>query len=78
MRLLFQESYQIVDEIWASIKFTTRAFKADARVKVELMPMHVDVSPGAGLSRKAFDLPTEPFCSYLLLMWVLRCNVKIQ
>ena len=59
--LIFQDNYQIVDEIWASTKFTAEAYKADARVNVELMPMHVDVSPGAGLSRKAFDLPTEPF-----------------
>lgn len=59
--LVFQGSYELVDEIWASTQFTAEAYKADGRVNVECMPMHVDVSPSEGLRRKTFNLPTEAY-----------------
>ncbi len=59
--LFLQDSYKIVDEIWASTKFTAKAYKADRQVNVEWMPMHVDVSQGEGLTRKEFNLPAKTY-----------------
>lgn len=67
-------AYRMVDEVWASTRFTADAYKADAALPVQLMPMLVDVSPSAGFSRLDFGLPSDAF----LFCFSFDCSSSIR
>jgi len=67
-------AYRMVDEIWASTRFTAEAYQADAVVPVKLMPMLVDIEPSASLDRKHFNLPKDAF----LFCFSFDCSSSIR
>lgn len=67
-------AFRVVDEVWASTRFTADAYKEDAALPVQLMPMLVDVSPSAGFSRLDFGLPLDVF----LFCFSFDCSSSIR
>ncbi len=54
-------AYDLVDEVWASSRYTYQALQASSPRRVRLMPMAVSVADTAGLDRSALGLPQGPF-----------------
>ena len=67
-------AYSMVDEIWASSAFAVQAYRADGAVPVEWMPMVVDVSPTAGLTRADFNLPDGCY----LFVFAFDCSSSLR
>lgn len=54
-------AYQLVDEVWASSRFTYETFVRSCPKPVRHMPMAVTVEPTSGLTRRNFSLPENRF-----------------
>ena len=67
-------AYCTVDEVWASTQFTAQAYRNDAPVQVELMPMVVDVSATMGCRRDHFGLPSSAY----LFVFAFDCSSSLQ
>ena len=67
-------AYRTVNEVWASTQFTFQAYRADAAVPVQLMPMVVDVSLTVGFSRTDFQLPEAAY----LFVFAFDCSSSLQ
>ena len=67
-------AYRTVDEVWASTQFTAEAYRKDAPVPVEMMPMVVDVSATAGCGRDDFQLPLSTY----LFVFAFDCSSSLQ
>ncbi len=67
-------AYRMVDEVWASTLFTAEAYRKDAPVPVELMPMVVNVSATAGCGRDHFQLPPSTY----LFVFAFDCSSSLQ
>lgn len=52
---------QLVDELWASSRFTAEAYSAMNTVPVQWMPMLVDVKATAGLTQQDFGLEAKRY-----------------
>lgn len=57
----WHHAYRLVDEVWASSRFTYEAFARSCPKPVRHMPMAVTVDPTAGLTRRDFGLPEDRF-----------------
>lgn len=57
----WHHAYELVDEVWASSRFTYDAFVRSSPKKVRHMPMAVTVDETAGLGRRHFRLPEDRF-----------------
>jgi glycosyltransferase involved in cell wall biosynthesis len=57
----WHHAYHLVDEVWASSRFTYEAFARSCPKPVRHMPMAVTVDPTAGLTRRDFGLPADRF-----------------
>ncbi len=67
-------AYHMVDEVWASTRFTADAYRSDGVVPVELMPMLVDVSATGGRVRADFGLPSSRF----LFIFSFYCGSSLR
>ncbi|MBB5985033.1 glycosyltransferase [Sphingobium lignivorans] len=61
MPLAWRDSYDLVDEVWASSRFTYDAYCRSSPKPVRHLPMAVSVRESSGLDRSAFNLPAIPF-----------------
>lgn len=57
----WHHAYSLVDEVWASSRFTYESFVRSSPKPVRHMPMAVTVDQTAGLTRGDFDLPGNRF-----------------
>jgi len=57
----WQHAYGLVDEVWASSRYSFTAFAGSSPQPVRHAPMAVDVTPGDGLGRAALGLPEHRF-----------------
>lgn len=57
----WQHAYNLVDELWASSRFTYQAYAGSCPKPLRHQPMVVDVTPSAGRNRADFGLPTDVF-----------------
>mgnify|MGYP006279152557 CR=1 FL=1 len=67
-------AYSLVDEIWAGSVFSAQAYKSDDALPVEFMPMVVDVTPSAGLTRADFGLPEADY----LFVFAFDCSSSMR
>lgn len=58
---LWHHAYGFVDEVWASTRFATEAFRSSASVQVSQRPLAVAVDATDGLGRNDFGLPAGHF-----------------
>ena len=75
--LCWRHAYHLVDEIWASSRFTFEAFARSFNKPVRHMPMAVTVDSTEKLSRPDFGLPKDRFlfvCSFDFLSSLTRKN----
>lgn len=61
MPTMWRQAYDLVDEVWASSRFTYDSYCRSSPVMVRHMPFAVVAQDSAGRSRAQFDLPAEPF-----------------
>ncbi|WP_447979735.1 glycosyltransferase family 4 protein [Candidatus Nitrospira bockiana] len=69
--------YRLVDEIWASTRFTADSFRCSASVPVLEMPMAVSLEPCEKYARKHFSLPDRRFLFLVMFdghSWLSRKN----
>lgn len=57
----WQHAYELVDEVWASSRYTYEAYAKSSPKPVRHVPMTVTVDAMAGLSRRDFRLPEDRF-----------------
>ncbi len=57
----WHHAYELVDEVWASSRYTYEAFAKSSPKPVRHMPMAVSVAATAGLCRRDFGLPDGRF-----------------
>jgi glycosyltransferase involved in cell wall biosynthesis len=57
----WRHAYNLVDEIWASSRYTYEAYARSSNKPVRHMPMVVTVDQTAGLTRRQFKLPEARF-----------------
>lgn len=57
----WRHAYELVDEVWASSRYTYEAYAKSSPKPVRHMPMAVTVDATAGLSRRDFGLPENRF-----------------
>jgi glycosyltransferase involved in cell wall biosynthesis len=67
---VWKDAYSLVDEIWASSRYTQEAFARSSPVPVRLMPMAVTLDRIRYLPRSAFGLPDDAF----LFLYVFDFN----
>ncbi|WP_169732801.1 glycosyltransferase family 4 protein [Azospirillum halopraeferens] len=73
----WSHAYDLVDEVWASSRFTYGAYAADSPRPVRHLPMAVAVDATAGLGRRALGLPEDRLLfvfSFDVLSGVARKN----
>lgn len=73
----WRHAYGLVDEVWASSRYTYDAYARSCPKPVRHMPMAVTVDATAGLGRRAFGLPDRRFLfvfSFDMLSSVARKN----
>ena len=58
---LWHQAYTLMDEIWASSRFTYDAFCRSAPIPVRHMPFAVAAEESSGQCRRDFNLPDDPF-----------------
>ncbi|MGE6693727.1 glycosyltransferase [Sphingobium limneticum] len=58
---IWRPIYTLVDEVWASSRYTYEALCRSATRPIRHMPMAVTVDESDGLDRSAFDLPRDHF-----------------
>ena len=57
----WRHAYELVDEVWASSRYTYEAYAKSSPKPVRHMPMAVTVEATAGLGRRDFGLPSRRF-----------------
>jgi glycosyltransferase involved in cell wall biosynthesis len=70
-------AYDLVDEVWASSRYTYQAYARSSPKRVRRMPMAVAVEPTVGLGRNHFGLPDDRFLfvfSFDVLSGLVRKN----
>lgn len=61
MPVAWHDSYELVDEVWASSRFTYDAYCRSSPKPVRHLPMAVSVEESSSAGRIAFGLPEAPF-----------------
>lgn len=75
--LAWQHAYKVVDEVWASSRFIYNAYRRDAAIPVQHVPMAVTVDDGNGKGRSSFGIPLDRFtflCMFDALSSIARKN----
>ncbi|MFD2113979.1 glycosyltransferase family 4 protein [Thiorhodococcus fuscus] len=57
----WRHAYGLVDEVWASSRYTYEAYRRSCSKPVRHMSMAIAVEPASGLTRKHFGLPEDRF-----------------